>query len=599
MPIASPERETKTPQIVETKSISPLPRARANQVWLHTTVISAVFIVIVALGMIVGHERAVTEDPLRVHEIQALREKLHNNPKDEALKEQIRQFDLQERKRYFARVRRNTWGAWMLLTAGAVFVLAGSQVMAARRRPPIPRALTTVEVLAEERRKSRLAVIALGTTLILGIGLISFLQPKPVAPAAGESTVADTAQATAWSPELARQQWPRFRGADGSGVNAPTSLPLTWNLATGENVAWKSAVPLPGPNSPVIWGERVFLTGSDTRARELFCFDANDGALLWRLAATLVSAEAAEAMDIPKLTGAAAATAAADAERVFAIFATGELIAADHQGRLIWSKNFGKLANMYGHAASLLVWRDRLILQLDQGDADAGKSRLYAFNSATGEIIWQQRRMLPSSWTTPVIIDAAGREQIICVGEPWLISYDARDGTELWRFGEFGSDLTPSPIFAGGLVFAISPNQELFAIRPDGRGDVSKTHRAWSVDSNIPDIASPVGNGELLFTLESHGNLVCYEAASGAKLWEHAYDGEFNASPAIAGDRLYLMSMEGDAIVIKVGREFQELARNHLGETVKASPAFVGERMFVRGVTNLFCIAATSKEARP
>jgi len=316
------------------------------------------------------------------------------------------------------------------------------------------------------------------------------------------------------------------------------------------------------------------------------------GALLWRLPANAVAADAVTAMEIPKLSGSTAASACADGQRVFAMFATGELIAADHAGHLAWSKNFGKLENAYGHATSPFVWRNRLIMQLDQGTQEAAKSRLYAFDTATGNVVWQTPRKLPATWATPILINAAGHDQIICLGEPFLISYDAADGRELWRYQGLGSDLTPSPIFAAGLLFVVSPNQHLIAIRPDGKGDITKTHVAWMADENVPDIASPACNGELLFTVETSGVICCREAKTGRKLWEHAYDGEFQSSPAISGDRLFVFSTEGDAYVLKAGSQFEEVAHNKLGEPIRASAAFADGRMFLRGATNLFCIGA-------
>jgi outer membrane protein assembly factor BamB len=353
---------------------------------------------------------------------------------------------------------------------------------------------------------------------------------------------------------------------------------------TGENIAWKTSVPLGGFNSPVVWIDRVF-PGSNGRARELFCFDSGNGSLLWRLAVTLISDDAAAAMEIPEDTGLTPSTAATDGQRVFAIFATGELIAADFSGRMIWSKNLGKPENPFGHATSLLTWRDRLIVQLDQGEADAGKSRLYAFDAATGNVVWQQRRNVPSSWATPVLIDAGGREQIITLGEPWLISYSPAEGRELWRFEGMGSDLAPSPVFTGELVIAPSPNHALHAIRPDGQGDVTKTHLAWSATKGIPDITSPVSNGGLVFSLETSGVLTCFDARTGAMVWDHALKGDFHASPTIAGEHLYLISTEGDVFVVR-------------GEPVSASPAIVNDRIFIRGATNLFCVAATASERK-
>src|SRR5262249_12527650 len=153
-----------------------------------------------------------------------------------------------------------------------------------------------------------------------------------------------------------------------------------------------------------------------------------------------------------------------------------------------------------------------LIVQLDQGETDERKSKLYAFNGATGAILWQRQRSVPNSWATPIVITAASKSQIITLGVPWVISYFAADGTELWRAEALGGEVTPSPIFASGLVCVASPNEKLLAIRPDGQGDVTKSHVAWSSEENVPDITSPASNGELAFALSTPGTLTCYDA---------------------------------------------------------------------------------------
>jgi outer membrane protein assembly factor BamB len=563
--------------------------AATARTWFQVGIIATVFSVIVAVVMVVTYQRSVAEDPLHVQAQQALREKLHASPKDEALKKRIREADLIERQRYFARVQRNKVGGGFIFAGAALAVFSFARVRSLRRRPPVPRALAPWTEFERGSRQSVLAVGVVAGAVLAGVFVVGLQQRMVVSGGAGPAVAAVVPVNMDWL----KTAWPQFRGADGSGVSAFTNVPLAWNLTSRENIAWVSPLPLVGFSSPVVVGGKVFVTGADKMTREILCYDAANGALLWRLPAKLVSGEAVEKMELPSLTGAAVATVAADHQRVFAIFGSGELIAADHSGRQVWSKNLGKPENMYGLATSPVMWRDKLLLQFDQGEAEAAKSRLYSFDGATGNIAWQTKRALPSSWTTPIIIKVGEVEQIVCVGEPWMAGYDLKDGKELWRFEGFGSDLTPSPIFAGGLVLAVSPNQFLYAIRPDGRGDVTKTHLAWKVDQNIPDIVSPVSNGELVFLMETHGNLVCLDVKDGKKVWEHNFDMEFNSSASIIGDKLLVISKGGEAIAVKAAREFKELSRSKFGDMVKASPAFTDGRMFIRGTTNLFCIASS------
>jgi outer membrane protein assembly factor BamB len=433
-----------------------------------------------------------------------------------------------------------------------------------------------------------LLAIAAGTRVLVPDGTrpaeSPFDQPTAASGASDGPTLEETLQ-----------HWPRFRGPRGDGVALGTNAPLTWNAATGEGILWRAAVPVKGFNSPVVWGNRVFLSGGDAQAREVVCFDTDRGTLVWRQ--VVPAAPQPKKVEIQDMTGYAASTGATDGRRFFAIFATGDLAAYDFSGSLVWSKAFGFPDSAYGYATSLLVWQGRLIVQLDQGDAEAGRSRLYAFDPATGRGLWEQRRAVPSSWTTPIVIDAANRAQIITLAEPWVIAYDLAQGSELWRVDCLGTDLAPSPIFAGGLVFAVSAGKQMAALRPDGQGDVTKTHVAWITEENIPDITSPVSNGELVFLLTTDGTLTCLEVASGTKVWEQRLDLEFHASPTLMGNRLLLLSTQGVAVNVAAERTFRELGRAELGEVVHASPALANNRIYVRGLTNLFCIGTPAGAA--
>jgi outer membrane protein assembly factor BamB len=173
---------------------------------------------------------------------------------------------------------------------------------------------------------------------------------------------------------------------------------------------------------------------------------------------------------------------------------------------------------------------------------------------------------------------------------PWVIAYAATDGTELWRVEGLNGEITPSPVFAGGLLFVVSPSEKLMAIRPDGHGDVTKTHVVWTTEDNVPDVTSPTSNGELVFTATTSGLLTCLDAKDGKKLWEHDFDMECHASPSIAGNRLYLLSQKGTVVVVEAVRQFKEVSRVEMGDAFHASPAFAPGRLFLRGVTNVWCI---------
>ena len=296
--------------------------------------------------------------------------------------------------------------------------------------------------------------------------------------------------------------------------------------------------------------------------------------------------------EIPETTGFAAATMATDGRRLYVIFGNGDVAALTFDGKVVWSKSFGPLKNPYGHATSLATWQGRLILQLDQGDNDEGKSKLYALDGRTGQTLWQQARKVGASWASPIVIEAAGKAQIIALAVPWVISYAAADGAELWRVECLNGEITPSPVFAAGMVIVASPSEKLLAIRPDGQGDVSKTHVAWGAEDNVPDVTSPIGNSDLIFTVTTAGLVTCYDAKDGKKQWEHDLEMECHASPSLAGDRLYVLAQKGVMVVMAAGRQYQEIARSELPDAFHASPAFAPERIFMRGVTNIWCLGA-------
>jgi outer membrane protein assembly factor BamB len=176
------------------------------------------------------------------------------------------------------------------------------------------------------------------------------------------------------------------------------------------------------------------------------------------------------------------------------------------------------------------------------------------------------------------------------VANPWVVAYDPNDGVEIWRAKCSGGDTAPSPIYAGGLILAVEPYAHLVAIKPDGRGDVTETHVAWKMTESGPDICSPVGNDRYVYLLDGSGALLCCNVANGTKVFDHDLRENFMASPSIVADKLYLLSEEGLMIIAQIGPQFQEIGRCELGEKTHASPAFVKDRVYIRGMTNLYCI---------
>jgi outer membrane protein assembly factor BamB len=387
-----------------------------------------------------------------------------------------------------------------------------------------------------------------------------------------------------------KKNWPRFRGPGGRGVSFYSNIPTSWNGKTGEGVLWKTAIPLPGMNSPVVWGDRVFLTGANKERRQVYCIDAKSGDILWQRAVENVPFSKPASSDISDDTGYAASTAATDGQRVCAIFANGDVVCFDFDGKQIWSRSVGPLSNMYGHASSLVIHRNLLLIQLDQARTEDKLSKLIAIETTSGTTVWEKQRPVPDSWATPIVINTGEREEIITCGNPWVIAYEPTTGKELWWVKCLGGDVAPSPVYADGLAFAINAYELLIAIRPGGQGDVTEMNIVWAAEGVLPDICSPLTNGELVFVLETEGLITCYDAKKGEKNWEKDLAKTFMASPSLVGDKVYLMAEDGVMIIIKATRKFEEIRRCELGENSMASPAFLNGRIYIRGKDNLYCI---------
>lgn len=385
-------------------------------------------------------------------------------------------------------------------------------------------------------------------------------------------------------------RWTRFRGPVGAGVAQFDDLPTTWDAETGEGIAWRTELPLPGANSPIIWQDRVFVTGADEHQREVYCFDAHTGELRWTL-------PVAEGEDWPvermhSMTGHAAPTGATDGERIYECFPTGHVIAADFGGELAWERWFDFSDDIYGRATSLVLHDGLIFVQIDLGKPDIGESHMVALDAATGDTVWEIERPVQGSWTTPIVIDTGEREELITSAKPWVIAYDPATGEEYWRARCIEGDSAPSPIYANGRIYVANIYAELTAIIPGGSGDVTRTHIDWSVRGQFPDITSPLSNGELVWTLHTSGMLGCYDADTGEEQYTERLRSRFRASPSLAGNHVYLIEEAGEGIVIAEGRQFERLGSGTFSEDVHSTPSFAHGRMYVRGMEHLFCVGS-------
>jgi len=550
---------------------------------LGTAVVAAAFSLFVAAMMASFSLRSRAADIRDADALARLKAALREKPADDALRQRVRALDLRLRQNYFARTRLILTGRYLLVLGLVVFVVAAKLA----REPRLPRPTGMPEPTGPDApvaRRARGVVAAVAVVLLaLSIGLVA---GTPTALVRREGP----APAPWPSPEEMAKNWPRFRGPGGLGLVRQGSFPLSWDCKSGKGVVWKSQVPLRAPSSPVVWGDRLFLTGSDKKHYEVFCFDVNTGRLLWRKDPRPIPGSPAKLPEIMEEVGYAASTPATDGRRVYAIFGTGDIVAFDFQGRRLWARNLGVPDNSYGHAASLALWRDRLIVPYDQAAPDDHKSKLIALDTATGRTVWETPRESPQTWMTPVVAPTPSGPQIICCSDPFVSAYDPATGREIWRAEILGGEIAPSPLCLDGIVYVANAGSYAAAIRTDGTGDVTKTHILWRAEEGLPDTCSPVTDGKLLFLLTNDGILTCYDAKTGKMLWDKELGMPCSASPTIVGDRLYVFTEKGVAIVVAVARRFKELARSPVGEPVRASPAFLDGRIYIRGRKHLFCV---------
>jgi outer membrane protein assembly factor BamB len=386
------------------------------------------------------------------------------------------------------------------------------------------------------------------------------------------------------------QDWPQFRGPDGQGHSAERGLPVEWSES--RSIAWKVPVPGRGWSSPVVVGGRVWLTtalpvGRETSLR-LLSFDAATGrqALdveVFRLRSTeLLNAKNSHASPTPVVAG----------DRVFVHFGSEGTAALSTTGTINW-KARQPCQTQHGNGGSPLLYGDVLIFSCDGFD----EAFVVALDKLTGKTRWRTSRRQPWSqaYSTPLAIRVGDTDQIVSVGAFQAAAYDPRSGKEIWRVSyPDGFSNVPRPVYGAGLVFITTGFQQpaILAVRPDGKGDVTTTHIAWTLARGAPLTPSPLLVGDELYVVTDAGIASSIDARSGAVHWQQRLGGTVSASPVLADDRIYFLDEDGKTTVVKPGRTFQQLATNVLDGPTLASMAVASGSFFIRSATHLYRISA-------
>jgi outer membrane protein assembly factor BamB len=403
--------------------------------------------------------------------------------------------------------------------------------------------------------------------------------------------------------------WPGWRGPEGNGHSPEKELPLHWSKTT--NVRWKAGLPDEGNSSPIIWGQRIFITQATEKVdwpppraggpasayhRGLWCFDRADGRPLWHREVVYKEKESTHPTN-PFCS----ATPVTDGQRVIASFGSAGLVCYDFDGKELWRRDLGKLEHIWGNASSPILYGDLAILWCGPGE----RQFMLAVNKTTGATVWEHKELGGNSgtdsknwlgsWTTPVIAKLPDHDELIlCVPEK-VKGFDPTTGKELWSCSGLGKLVYTTPVCtADGIVVAFSGFYgPALAVRAGGQGDVTSTRRLWHHTQKHPQrIGSPVAIGQRIYLVNENSVVQCLDATSGKELWEKPrLGGECWGSLVSGADRFYVTNKAGHTFVLAAGPRYELLARNSLEEPVLSSIAVSDGELFIRTYKHLWCIS--------
>jgi outer membrane protein assembly factor BamB len=397
------------------------------------------------------------------------------------------------------------------------------------------------------------------------------------------------------APRAAGQEWTRFRGPNGSGVSPATTVPVRW---TEKDFNWKVELAGVGHSSPVLWGERVFVTSADeaTGKRVVQCLHAQEGRCLWSRAFP------GERHGKHEDNSFASATPAVDARHVYVCWANPKeylVVALDHDGTEAWRADLGPFRSGHGFGASPIVYEDLLIVPDDQD----GPSALVALDRDTGKVRWKAPRRSMATYTTPCVHEPPGRpaELIVTSYEHGISGIDPKTGRTNWEADVFSKDhfetAIGSPVVAGDLVLGtcgyLGVRQEVVAVRP------GQAREVYHLDRSAPLCTTPLVKDGLLFLWADGGIVTCADVRTGAVYWRERVPGSYYASPVCAGGHLYGVSRDGDVVVLAAAKRYELAARNPLGEGSHSTPAVAGGRLYVRTFTHLISIGGGKPRSSP
>jgi outer membrane protein assembly factor BamB len=381
--------------------------------------------------------------------------------------------------------------------------------------------------------------------------------------------------------------WPRWRGPEQNGHTTETKLPVKWSA---DKVVWKTQLPGVGQSSPIIWGDRIFLTSALAKGAEriVFCVDRKSGTIVWQQTAWKGTPEKSHIMN-----GWASATCVTDGDVVVAFFGIGGIHAYTLDGKPLWSRDLGKFEGPWGTAACPIIVGN-LVIQNCDADSDAC---LLALDKKSGQDVWRTKRKDYRGWSTPIVVNVGPRHELVLNGHEGVQGYDAATGRELWFCASSVGRGEPTPTPAGEGLFIINglKGGDVYLVRPGGSGDVSSTHKLWSTPrKGARDTPSPIVVGDFIIATDMEGVFTCYSAKDGHVVWKERLEGKYSGCPFASGGLVYFMNEDGKTFVIKPGPKLDVVAENVLpagkDEIFRASLTPCDGQLFARSTTVLYCI---------
>lgn len=407
-------------------------------------------------------------------------------------------------------------------------------------------------------------------------------------------------------PPLTAEEWPQWRGPMLNGTSSEKNLPIRWS--TTENVTWKLAMPERSGSTPIVWGDYVFLNVGEGSNLSLWAVDRTSGAVRWKRPLSGGNRR----MMKQQMSSPSPVT---DGRSVWVMTGTGVLKAFDFSGKELWGRDiqadYGRFGLQWGYASSPLLFEDSLYVQVLHGMHTDDPSYLLRIDKATGKTVWRVLRMTrarfesPDAYTTPALLRHGNSTEIVITGGDVVTGHDPATGQELWRADGLNPSndgsyrIVASPVVYGDLLFAPSRERPLLALKPGGRGDVTKSHVLWSFN-NGPDVPTPVSDGTYLYSINDRGILYCLDARTGKVIYgpQRLRNATYSGSAVLADGRIYITDEDGVTTVIRSGPKFELLSQNDLQDYTLSSPAISDGQIFVRTASFIYAIGRRQAAAR-